>query len=60
MIHFLQTFQAWLAARADDESGATMVEYGLLLALIAVVCIVAVGLVGTNASTLFNNIAGSL
>jgi pilus assembly protein Flp/PilA len=42
------------------EEGATMVEYGLMLALIAVVCIGAVTLVGTNASTLFNNIAGSL
>jgi pilus assembly protein Flp/PilA len=42
------------------EEGATMVEYGLMLALIAVVCIAAVGLVGTNASTLFNSVAGSL
>jgi pilus assembly protein Flp/PilA len=44
----------------DREEGATMVEYGLMLALIAVVCIGAVTLVGTNASTLFNNIAGSM
>ena len=29
-----------------DEEGATMVEYGLMLALIAIVCIVAVGLIG--------------
>ena len=43
-----------------DEDGATMVEYGLMLALIAVVCIVAVAAIGTNASTLFNGVAGSL
>lgn len=43
-----------------DEEGATMVEYGLMLALIAVVCIVAVKLIGTNLSTLFNTVAGSL
>lgn len=43
-----------------DEEGATMVEYGLMLALIAVVCIVAVALIGTNLSTLFNTVAGSL
>lgn len=44
----------------NDEDGATMVEYGLMLALIAIVCITAVALIGTNASTMFNNIAGSL
>lgn len=43
-----------------DEEGATMVEYGLMLALIAVVCIVAVALIGTNLSSLFNTVAGSL
>jgi pilus assembly protein Flp/PilA len=42
------------------EEGATMVEYGLMLALIAAVCLVAVKLLGTNASTMFNSIAGSL
>ena len=42
------------------EEGATMVEYGLMLALIAAVCIAAVTLVGTNAKNMFNNIAGSL
>jgi pilus assembly protein Flp/PilA len=41
-----------------DEEGATMVEYGLMVALIAVVCIVAVGLLGTNLSTKFNTVAG--
>ncbi|HEY1066524.1 MAG TPA: Flp family type IVb pilin [Pirellulales bacterium] len=43
-----------------NEDGATMVEYGLMLALIAIVCIVAVGTVGSNASALFNSIAGYL
>ena len=41
-----------------DEEGATMVEYGLMVALIAVVCIVAVALLGTNLSTKFNTVAG--
>ena len=35
------------------EEGATMVEYGLMLALIAIVCIVAVGTIGTSTSALF-------
>jgi len=43
-----------------DEEGATMVEYGLMIALIAAVCIVAVTAVGTKLSTLFTNVGGSL
>lgn len=39
-----------------DEDGATMVEYGLMVALIAVVCIAAVTLLGTSLSTLFNSV----
>ncbi|MCY2968968.1 MAG: Flp family type IVb pilin [Planctomycetota bacterium] len=42
------------------EEGATMVEYGLMVALIAVVCVTAVTLVGTNLRTTFNAIAGSI
>ena len=52
--------QSLLAAREDRERGATMVEYGLMLALIAIICLGAVGLIGTNANTMFNTIAGSL
>ena len=43
-----------------DEEGATMVEYALMLALIAVVCIAAVTLVGGNASNKFNTSANTL
>ena len=43
-----------------SEEGATMVEYGLMLALIAVVCIAAVTLIGTSAEALFNGIAAAL
>jgi pilus assembly protein Flp/PilA len=42
----------------NDESGQGMVEYGLILALIAVVVIGALTLLGGNLKTLFNNIAG--
>jgi pilus assembly protein Flp/PilA len=44
----------------NDESGATAVEYGLMVALIAVVIITAVALLGTNLSTKFSNVAGSV
>jgi pilus assembly protein Flp/PilA len=43
-----------------DEEGASLAEYGLLLALIAVVCMAATALIGTNISGLFNYIAGTL
>ena len=36
-----------------DETGATMVEYALILALIAVACITAVTTLGTAVSTEF-------
>jgi len=42
------------------ERGATAVEYGLLVGLIAVVIIVAVTTLGTKLDTLFTNIAGRL
>ena len=44
----------------DPERGATAVEYGLMVALIAVVIIVAVKLLGTNLSTMFNRTAPSV
>ena len=43
-----------------DDRGVTMVEYGLMVALIAIVCIVAVALIGTNLSALFNKVATSV
>ncbi len=39
-----------------SEKGATAVEYGLMVALIAVVIIVAVRAIGTNLSTMFTNV----
>ena len=41
----------------NKERGATAVEYGLMVALIAVVIIGAVTLLGNNLSTTFNNVA---
>ena len=51
---------AKLHALTARERGATMVEYGLMVALIAVVVIVAVALLGTNLSTLFNTVSQSV
>ena len=45
--------------RRDDE-GAALVEYGMLVGLIAVICVVAVTTLGTEVSTAFSNIANAL
>ncbi len=43
-----------------DDNGATAIEYGFIAALIAVAAIAAFQLVGTNLSSVFNNIATKL
>ncbi len=45
---------------ARDEDGASLAEYGLLLALIAVVCVAAIAVIGTNISTMFSTAGGSI
>ncbi|GIW13864.1 MAG: hypothetical protein KatS3mg062_1303 [Tepidiforma sp.] len=48
---------AW---QARDEEGQGLAEYGLILALIAIVCIGALTLLGSNISDALNNVAGSI
>lgn len=43
-----------------DEEGATAVEYAVMVALIIVVCIVAIGYIGSGANTAFQTVANSL
>ena len=43
-----------------DDEGATLVEYGLVVSLIAVAAIGAMTALGTSVSTMFNNIAGQI
>jgi pilus assembly protein Flp/PilA len=47
-----------MAARfVQDEDGPTAVEYAVMLALIIVVCFVAIASVGSAANTKFSNVA---
>ena len=55
---FVQNYLARLP-RWNDR-GASAVEYGLLVFLIALVIIVAVTLLGTNLSSIFNKVAVDL
>jgi pilus assembly protein Flp/PilA len=45
---------------AKDESGQDLLEYALLVALIALVAFAAVTLAGTQVNTIFTNIANQL
>jgi pilus assembly protein Flp/PilA len=58
MLKALVKFQT--AAATREERGATAVEYGLMVALIAVVIIVAVGTLGTNLEAIFEEIAAAV
>jgi pilus assembly protein Flp/PilA len=49
-----------LTALIADEEGATMAEYGLLVALIAIVALTAIAAVGTNLSKLFRALPSTL
>ena len=52
--------KARLMGLFKDEAGQGMTEYGLIIALVAVVAIVALNLMGTNLSDLFTTTAGKL
>jgi pilus assembly protein Flp/PilA len=57
-----QRFCLFLQARygEDAERGASLVEYALLVALIAVVCIVAITFLGKAASSTFSSVGSSV
>jgi pilus assembly protein Flp/PilA len=46
--------------RREDEEGQTLVEYGLLLALIAIIVIVALIFLGPIVSQIFQNVGTNL
>ncbi len=43
-----------------DEEGASLVEYGLLLSLVAVVCIAAITVLGTSISDMLTKLASNI
>jgi pilus assembly protein Flp/PilA len=58
----IRDFISTLLARfqSDDEEGQTLVEYGLLLALIAIIVIVALLFLGPLVSQIFSNVGKQL
>lgn len=56
----IRHFTPLLTTRAKTDRGASLVEYALLVALIAVVCIAAVTTLGKNASSKFSRVGSSI
>jgi pilus assembly protein Flp/PilA len=51
----ISRFMVWVR----EETGQTMAEYGLILALVAVVVIAGITLLGGNLLAFFNDLAGN-
>ena len=59
MLQF-DVLKTWIQARCKTDRGASLVEYALLVALIAVVCIVAITFLGEQAEDEFNSVGSSI
>jgi pilus assembly protein Flp/PilA len=61
MLTFIVSIQNLVARPLyQDDRGASAVEYGLLVALIGAVIVVAVALIGTNLTSVFNKVAHAI
>ncbi len=67
MARIFTFLQSYLATRQpnevngpDEDQGATMVEYGLIVSVIALVVVVGATVFGNALSTFFSDLAGSL
>lgn len=60
MLKFFSFVQNYLADRLSGDRGATAVEYGLIVALVAGAIITIVTTLGTNIATAFGNVAGHI
>ena len=49
--------ETWFATARDDEEGQGMVEYALILALVAVVAIAILFIIGNQVKNTFNNVS---
>ena len=56
----MKSFMVGIKHFLKDEEGVTMVEYGLIAALIAVVCVVAIITIGNELNVVFETIGNCL
>jgi len=59
MLQF-ETLKTWIQARCKTDRGASLVEYALLIALIAIACIVAVTFFGDATGDTFSRVGSSV
>lgn len=56
----IRNYVTYFKAKLGSKKGQGMVEYGLILALVAIVVIGALTLVGGQIGNIFNNVASTL
>ena len=56
----MKSFKNSLLEFLKEEDGPTAVEYAVMLALIVVVCLAAIGSIGTSANTQFQAVGTGL
>jgi pilus assembly protein Flp/PilA len=59
-MYVLQMARLALRRLVRDEDGATAVEYGLIVGLIAVVIVATLAAIGTDLNTIFGNVRDCL
>jgi pilus assembly protein Flp/PilA len=60
MLRYFVYIQNLITQPLRRDDGASAVEYGLLVALIAAVIVTAVTLIGTNLTSVFNKVANAI
>jgi pilus assembly protein Flp/PilA len=60
MLRYVVYLRNLIGSLGRNERGATAVEYGLMVALIAAVIVTAVALIGTNLTSVFNSVASKI
>jgi pilus assembly protein Flp/PilA len=60
MLRMFVGLQTWIATARDREEGQALVEYALILALVAVVAIAGLQILGTNVLARLNEIATAI
>lgn len=60
MLEIYNFAKAYFGLELDEDEGATMVEYALLIALIAIVVVAALVILGPKIAGLFNNTSNKL
>ena len=59
--YFQHVVRPWIGARFErPERGAALVEYALLLALVAIFCVVALTFIGGRSASKFSQLGNSL